>query len=72
MLQVRNMTPEDFQFAVGLTDTMNWKLEEEDFVFMTKLEPGGCFTLLDNSEKIGVVTTIKLRTSWLARKPYSC
>ena len=58
MFKIRKMTPDDFKFAVRITDTMNWKMAPEDFEFMLKLEPQGCFVLLDDSEKIGIATTI--------------
>ncbi|MEM2946999.1 MAG: GNAT family N-acetyltransferase [Candidatus Bathyarchaeia archaeon] len=58
MFKVRLMSPEDIEFAVRLTDTMNWNLTERDFEFMMQLEPEGCFTLLCNSEKIGITTTV--------------
>lgn len=58
MFHVKNMTPKDFEFAVRLTDTMNWKLSAEDFEFIMKLEPHGCFVLFDGSERIGIVTVI--------------
>lgn len=58
MFSVRNMSRGDFAFAVSLTETMGWGLDEEDFEFMRRLEPKGCFVLLRNSERIGVVTTL--------------
>jgi len=53
------MIPNDFAFAVRLTDTMNWDLTEEDFKFMMKLEPEGCFVTLDDAERVGIITTIR-------------
>lgn len=58
MLIIKKMTPEDYPFAVQLTDKMSWNLAEDDFQFMTELEPEGCFTLYENEEKIGIATTI--------------
>jgi GNAT superfamily N-acetyltransferase len=52
------MSPEDFEFAVRITDQMGWHLAKEDFEFMKELEPEGCFVLLSNMEKIGIATTI--------------
>ncbi|HVP17142.1 MAG TPA: GNAT family N-acetyltransferase [candidate division Zixibacteria bacterium] len=52
------MTPEDFDFAVQITDKMNWNLTTADFEFMIELEPDGCFILLENSKKIGLATTV--------------
>jgi hypothetical protein len=51
------MSEEDFDFSVRITDTVNWKLVKEDFAFMMKLEPEGCFVLLRDKERIGIVTT---------------
>jgi predicted N-acetyltransferase YhbS len=65
MFYVRKMSEEDFEYAVQLTDTKSWNLVEEDFRFMLKLEPEGCFVLLDDSEKIGIITSISLgRIGW--------
>jgi len=66
MFSVRNISVEDFTFAVNLTDTMDWNLAEDDFEFMTELEPDGCFIVLDDSERIGLATTISFgRVGWL-------
>jgi GNAT superfamily N-acetyltransferase len=60
------MSAEDFSFAVRLTDTKNWGFIEEDFRFITELEPDGCFTLFDDSERIGIVTSISFeKMGWL-------
>jgi len=65
MLQIRNMTPEDFAFAVQITGQMGWGLTEEDFEFMIELEPKGSFILLDGSEKIGIATTVSFgKVGW--------
>jgi len=52
------MVPEDFEFAVHITEQMDWHLAKEDFEFMKELEPDGCFVLLANSQKIGIATTV--------------
>ncbi|MEM3565979.1 MAG: GNAT family N-acetyltransferase [Candidatus Bathyarchaeia archaeon] len=60
------MSSEDIEFAVRLTDTMNWNLTEKDFEFMMQLEPEGCFTLLCDSEKIGITTTVSYgKIGWI-------
>src|SRR5512137_3000698 len=60
------MSEADFDFSVNITDTMNWKLVKEDFSFMLKLEPKGCFVLLHDRERIGIVTTINFgKVGWL-------
>ena len=65
MFKIEKMTPDDFEFAVHITDTMNWKMTEDDFEFMLRLEPGGCFVLLDDSEKIGIATAISFgKVGW--------
>ena len=58
MFKIKNMSTDDITFSVRLTNTMDWNLAEEDFKFMMKLEPKGCFVLLDDSERVGIVTTI--------------
>ncbi len=66
MFHIKNMVAEDFPFAVHLTDTMNWKLTEEDFEFMLKLEPLGCFVLFHDLRRAGIVTTITFdEIGWL-------
>ncbi|MBS7614875.1 GNAT family N-acetyltransferase [Candidatus Bathyarchaeota archaeon] len=66
MFHVENMTPEDFEFAVRLSNTMNWEATEEDFEFMMSLEPNGCFVLYHDSERIGIATTISFeQVGWL-------
>jgi predicted N-acetyltransferase YhbS len=65
MLHVENMTHEDFNFAVDVANTMNWDMAEEDFDFNLKLEPKGCFVLFEDSERIGIVTTISFgKVGW--------
>jgi len=60
------MSTEDFEFAVSLTDTMNWGSVEEDFEFMMRLEPDGCLVLLHNSERAGIATAISYgQVGWL-------
>lgn len=58
MFRVKTMSSEDFDFAVQITDKMNWNLTAADFEFMIELEPNGCFVLLENSKKIGLATTV--------------
>lgn len=66
MLRVKRMTPEDFEFAIRLTDTQGWNFIEEDFKFMTSLEPEGCFVLFDDSKRVGIVTSIGFdKLGWL-------
>jgi GNAT superfamily N-acetyltransferase len=58
MFQVKIMRSEDFAFAVELANTMNWNMATEDFEFMLKLEPEGCFVLFDDSKPVGIATCI--------------
>ena len=37
---------------------MGWGLEKSDFEFMMELEPEGCFVLFEDSERIGLATTV--------------
>jgi ribosomal protein S18 acetylase RimI-like enzyme len=52
------MTREDYRFAVQLTDSMNWNMVESDFEFMMELERDGCFVAYDDSDNVGISTTI--------------
>jgi GNAT superfamily N-acetyltransferase len=66
MFHVKNMSLEDLEFAVRITDSMSWNLVEEDFKFMMHLEPDGCFVLLSDSERVGIATTISFnKVGWL-------
>ncbi len=66
MFHVEKMTLGDLEFAVRLSDTMNWNSVEEDFEYMMSLEPNGCFVLFFNSERVGIATTISYnRVGWL-------
>jgi len=65
MLQVRNMSAEDFEFAIKITDQMGWGLTEADFEFMMELEPEGCFVLLHDSERVGIATAVSFdKVGW--------
>lgn len=66
MFHIKNIALNDLKFAVNLTDTMKWDLVEEDFEFMMKLEPAGCFITFDGTKRIGVATTISFENlGWL-------
>jgi GNAT superfamily N-acetyltransferase len=59
------MSAEDFPFAVQATNQVGWNLSEGDFEFALELEPDGCFVLLDNTERIGIATTVSYgRIGW--------
>ena len=65
MFHVKTMSSEDFEFAVQTTDQMSWNLTASDFEFMIELEPNGCFVLLEDSERIGLATTVNFgRVAW--------
>ena len=48
----------DFSFAIQLANTMNWNMTTEDFEFMVKLEPRGCFVLFHDQERFGIATSV--------------
>jgi predicted GNAT family acetyltransferase len=58
MFHVRTMKPKDFSFGVSLANTMNWNMTLADFEFNRKLEPNGCFVLLEDSQPVGLATCI--------------
>jgi GNAT superfamily N-acetyltransferase len=65
MFHVEKMTPEDFAFAVELSNTMDWNMTSGDFEFNMKLEPDGCFVLFDGSKRVGLATCISYeRLGW--------
>ena len=56
MFRVEKMQVADFPFSVQLANTMNWNMTIEDFEFMMKLEPQGCFVLFHGQERSGIAT----------------
>jgi GNAT superfamily N-acetyltransferase len=58
MFHVEKMDVNDFPFAVQLANTMDWNMTEEDFEFMLKLEPEGCFVQFQGDERVGVATSV--------------
>ena len=66
MFRVEKMSPEDYEFATRLSDTMDWDASEDDFEFMAKLEPEGSFVLYSDSKKAGIATAISFgKVGWL-------
>ncbi|HKZ93989.1 MAG TPA: GNAT family N-acetyltransferase [Candidatus Bathyarchaeia archaeon] len=65
-IRIRKMAPNDFAFAIKLTDTMNWDLTRKDFEFMMNLEPRGCCVALDETRRVGLITTMHFgRVGWI-------
>jgi len=60
------MSAEDLEFAVSLTDTMEWSMTEDDFKFSMKIEPEGCFVLFSGAERVGIITSVSYgKLGWL-------
>jgi ribosomal protein S18 acetylase RimI-like enzyme len=65
MFRVEKMEVDDFLFAVQLANTMDWNMTLEDFEFMAKLEPKGCFVLFHGSERVGIATSVSFgKVGW--------
>jgi GNAT superfamily N-acetyltransferase len=65
MFHVEKMQVDDFPFAVQLANTMNWNMAVEDFEFIMKLEPQGCFVLFHGSERLGICTSVSFgKVGW--------
>ncbi len=65
MFHVEKMKADDLSFAVQLANTMNWNMTVEDFEFMMKLEPQGCFVLFHGSERSGICMSVSFgRVGW--------
>jgi len=59
------MSQADFGFATKLANTMDWNMSEEDFQFMTNLEPEGCFVAFYGKERVGIATSISFgKVGW--------
>jgi len=55
---IRLMEKDDAPQTVDLTNLMNWGFGEEDFAYMMRLEPEGCFVVVRGDKVIGVTTSI--------------
>jgi predicted N-acetyltransferase YhbS len=65
MFHVEKMEVDDFPFAVQLANTMNWNMTVEDFEFMVKLEPLGCFVQFHGQERVGIATSVSFgKVGW--------
>ena len=65
MFHVEKMDIDDFSFAVQLANTMKWNMAIEDFEFMVKLEPRGCFVLFHDQERFGIATCVSFgKVGW--------
>ncbi|MBN1244550.1 GNAT family N-acetyltransferase [Candidatus Bathyarchaeota archaeon] len=65
MFHVEKMEVDDFPFAVQLANTMNWNMTLEDFEFMVKIEPQGCFVLFQDQEHLGIANSVSFgKTGW--------
>jgi len=65
MFHVEGIKVSDYPFAVQLANTMNWNMTLEDFEFMVKLEPQGCFVLFHRQERLGIITCISFgKVGW--------
>lgn len=60
------MVEEDVVDAIRLTDTMNWNLIRDDFELAMKLEPEGCFSVIEDTRLIGLAMTIRFeKLGWI-------
>jgi ribosomal protein S18 acetylase RimI-like enzyme len=65
MFHVEKMEVGDFPFAVQLANAMNWNMTAEDFEFMVKLEPLGCFVQFHSQERVGIATSVSFgKVGW--------
>jgi GNAT superfamily N-acetyltransferase len=55
---IRLMEEKDTPRSVILTDLMRWGFDMDDFTFMLKLEPGGCFVAVKDDQVIGLIISI--------------
>jgi GNAT superfamily N-acetyltransferase len=65
VFHVKKMANEDLSFAVQLANTMNWNMTAEDFEFMMKLEPEGCFVQFQDKARVGIATSVSFgKVGW--------
>jgi predicted N-acetyltransferase YhbS len=65
MFKVEVMKPQDYDFAVELTNSKDWNMEPADFKFNSSLEKDGCFVLFDGLERVGLATCVGFgRVGW--------
>ena len=59
------MCPHDYPYAVELANTMGWNMSDYDFAFNCSLEPGGCFVLYEDSNRVGIASCVSFgKTGW--------
>jgi ribosomal protein S18 acetylase RimI-like enzyme len=66
MTQIREMSGDDFDYALELTNLMRWDYSRRDFEWMIYFEPKGCFIATDGDKRIGITTTIAYKNlGWI-------
>ena len=58
MIEIRLLRPADIAFATSLTDVEEWGHMAADFERLIDLDPAGCFIAWENTERVGIATTI--------------
>ncbi len=58
MFEIKKLARSDFDFAVDLANTMNWKMAKADFEFALMVEPDGCFLIKEGSTRLGIATCV--------------
>lgn len=58
MIEIAVMSHADIEFAKHLTDIEKWGHLEDDFERLVKLDPTGCFVAWQDTERVGIVTTV--------------
>lgn len=61
VIRILPMTDADIDFAKQLTDIEEWGHLETDFQRLSDLDPTGCFVAWQDTERVGIVTTVSYK-----------
>jgi GNAT superfamily N-acetyltransferase len=61
MIKIAVMKHTDIEFARHLTDIEKWGHLEDDFQRLLYLDPAGCFVAWQDTERVGIVTTVSYK-----------
>ncbi|MCK5548496.1 MAG: GNAT family N-acetyltransferase, partial [Thermoplasmata archaeon] len=66
MIEIGTMGRDDIDFAVELTNSVNWGYAKDDFIRMLSWEPAGCFIALKDDKMCAFTTTINYgKLGWI-------
>jgi ribosomal protein S18 acetylase RimI-like enzyme len=58
MIRIRELSADDIEYALALTNSVGWGYSKKDFEWIMDLEPKGCFIAIKDNERVGITTTV--------------